>query len=119
MSGVLEFSLRRAGYDVMACLNGSRAVDEIGKMQFDVIVTDFQMPGANGDELIRAARGSAANAATPIILCSARGLEIDTDALRQEFDLAAVISKPFSPREVMALVSSVDNQVTGRRRACC
>lgn len=119
MSGVLEFSLRRAGYDVFVCPSGRRAIAAVEGQQFDFIVTDFQMPEANGDQVIRAARTSTLNASTPIILCSAKGLEIDAEALLREYDLAAVVSKPFSPREVTSLISSVDKQVARRTQTCC
>ena len=119
MAGVLDFSLRRVGYDVMVCSNGTKAIDAVKSRHFDIIITDYQMPGANGDEVIRLARSKSLNAQTPIILCSAKGLEMDSEALLKTYNLTAVICKPFSPSEVMQLVQSVDSRIAGQTQACC
>jgi CheY-like chemotaxis protein len=119
LSGVLDFSLRRTGYEVLICCNGKKAIEAVGSQRFDIIITDYQMPCANGDEVIRSARSGSPNAETPIILCSAKGLELDADALKRDYNLTAVICKPFSPSEMMELVKSVDARIADRTRACC
>jgi len=119
MAGVLEFSLQQAGYGVHVCSNGAKAIDALRQRKFAAIITDYQMPGANGEEVIRAARSNPLNETTPIILCSAKGLEFDVDALNDAYELTAVICKPFSPREMMDLVASLDINLADPSRACC
>lgn len=106
-AGVLQFTLSKSGFDVVVATNGTAAITKVQSEKFDAIITDYQMPGANGEEVIRAARADAMNEATPIILCSAKGLELDTVELTNTYQLAKVIYKPFSPRDVVNIVSTL------------
>lgn len=104
---VLEFNLTRAGLDVTHLQDGALAVEAAAKSQFDLIITDYQMPGNTGDELCRSIRNGETNRSTPIILCTAKGYEIDAAAMQQEYGILKAFSKPFSPSEVVAFAMSV------------
>ena len=106
-AGVLEFTLGRAGFDVVLIANGREAMSAVEAEPFDAIITDYQMPGACGKDVIHAARNGAVNAETPIVLCSAKGLELDTVQLQTQYRLAKILYKPFSPRDVVDMVRSL------------
>ena len=106
-AGVLKHSFQRAGFDVVWMANGSAAATKAESEPFDVIITDFQMPGACGEDVIRAARNGSCNEETPIFLCSAKGLELDTVAMVEAYRLEKVLFKPFSPLDIVELARSI------------
>ena len=104
---VLEFNLRRAGFDVTHVQDGTLAVEAAAQNRFDLIITDYQMPGKTGEELCRSIRQGETNQATPVALCTAKGHEIDAAAMQREFGILKSFSKPFSPSEVVDFAVSV------------
>ena len=105
MAQVLSFNLSRAGYEVSVCRNGRLALEAAMSESFDLVITDYQMPEMNGEELCRELRQLPACETTPVILCSAKGFEIDARQLSIELGIAEVIYKPFSPERVVDLVT--------------
>jgi chromosome partitioning protein len=68
--------LKMEGWEVVGCENGARALSEIeGEERFDLIVTDYEMPGVNGLELARATRTLGHRRGTPIIMLTASPVE--------------------------------------------
>lgn len=106
LSDILRFNLSRAGLVVAVARNIHEAKTHLGAQQFDLMITDFQMPDGNGDELCRFVREEC-QLTIPIILCSAKGLEINAAALRDTWSLAAVIFKPFSMSDIVKRVCSL------------
>jgi CheY-like chemotaxis protein len=101
MADVIRFNLERSGFSVTVAYDGRRAIEQLQQERFDLIVTDYQMPDANGADLCRHARQDERHANIPIFLCSAKGFELDLDRLTKEFEIAKVYIKPFSPREIV------------------
>ncbi len=104
MSDVLRFNLERAGYAVSVANSGTQAIDLLNHTQFEMILTDYQMPGTNGEGICRHARSDGKHASVPIVLISAKCFELDVARLTAEYSLSRVLSKPFSPREVVKSV---------------
>ncbi len=107
MSAVLRFNLERAGYDVTMAYSGTQAFEFLQNDRFDLLFTDFQMPGMEGNELCRHVREDSRHAGMAIIMCSAKAFEIDIEKLQKEHDIAKVIFKPFSPMVVKQLISEI------------
>jgi CheY-like chemotaxis protein len=107
LSDVLRFNLERHGYTVVIARNGQQAMEQLEQQPFDLLITDFQMPGANGDELIRFARQTLGLDDLPIVMCSAKGLELDMVRLQSEWQVSRVIFKPFSMREILQLIGEL------------
>ncbi len=103
-AGILEFALSQSGLNTQIARNGKLAIKAVGEKRFDAIITDYQMPGANGKEVIEATRSEGPNTETSIILCSAKGLELDTVEITNQFALSHVLYKPFSPNEIVKTV---------------
>lgn len=103
---VVGIKFRRHGYDVLCADNGSQAYEIACQETPDVIITDYQMPGMTGLELLNKLRLNDATKTIPVILLTARihGLS------REECDRVGVrhcISKPFSPKELLQTVDDV------------
>ena len=101
---VLEFTLRRAGFRVIPAGSPAEAMPVLKTAPVDLMITDHQMPGMTGMDLIR---WSADNALPPsrCLLCTAKGLELDTDRITGSMGVAAVVVKPFSPSAMVEIVS--------------
>jgi CheY-like chemotaxis protein len=94
---VITYTLRRAGYEVTAVADGERAWQALQSMPFAGLITDHQMPGGSGVELLERVRNSSLDGQLPSILCTAKGLELDHQYLLERFGLLTVLHKPFSP----------------------
>lgn len=106
---ILRRSLELDGFDVIVAVNGTDALVALGEQQFDLVISDFQMPDINGDELCRRIRASERHAHVPIAFCTAKGYEFDTEALSAELDISEIFFKPFSVRAVSAFVHNAIN----------
>ena len=110
MSRVFRFVLERADLEVTICHSARKAVAILEDNQFDVIMTDFQMPGMTGEELCRYIRGCVRHADVPVFMITAKGYELDIPGLVEELSLTKVFFKPFSPKEVVQSVKQVLEQ---------
>jgi DNA-binding response OmpR family regulator len=102
MADVMRFNFNRAGFSVAVALNGRLAWDLLQSDVFQLVVTDFQMPEMDGGELCRRIRAESRFDGLPIILLTAKGLEIDRERLTRELGLSLILHKPFSPRQLVA-----------------
>ena len=107
MAHVLQFNLERAGFEVHAAADGVLALEAAMEDSYDFVITDYQMPRMNGEELVRQLRSCPDYRDTPIVMCSAKGYEIDTAQLEQELSIAEVVYKPFSPVQIVDLIRSL------------
>ena len=104
LSKVICFNLERAGHEVFAARNGLLAWQEATQNQYDMVVTDHQMPEMEGVELITRLRETTEYEHVPIFMLTAKQMELGVTKLCDELQISAVLSKPFSPREVVAKV---------------
>lgn len=104
MAKVMQFNLERIGAKVSIAQHGKEAIEILEVEDFNLLVSDLQMPQMNGDELCRYLRQQAKWAVIPIILCSAKGLETSTQTLVRDCDIQKVFYKPFSPQELVSYV---------------
>ena len=104
MADVVRFNLERSGYMVTVAENGRVAADLVQIKQFDFVITDYQMPEMNGEVFCRYLRQNARHANVPVLMCSAKGLELDTNRLKDELGISKILFKPFSPRQIVEIV---------------
>lgn len=102
-----EFKLQRAGYEVTCATDGEDAWAAIMRQMPDLVVTDCQMPRLNGFGLCRRIRENPATAHLPVIMLTAKGFEIASDALAEQYGIQNLLDKPFSPRELLRLCDSI------------
>ena len=108
---VVAIKLRNNGFEVLTADNGAEAYKLACEHNPDVIVTDYQMPGMTGIELIEKLRQNESTAEAPVLMLTARGFAID-DQQKETLNVAACLSKPFSPREVLQSIEQVLSQKT-------
>jgi two-component system, OmpR family, alkaline phosphatase synthesis response regulator PhoP len=105
-----EFKLKKAGYEVDIAVDGEYAWEAMQNQIPDLLITDCSMPRLNGLELIGRMRNNPQTANIPVFILSAKSYEFSTDVLYKEFHVLRVISKPFSPRELLQNVNAILQQ---------
>jgi len=100
---LLRDYLRQTGYETHILLRGDEVIPWVKKNEVDMILLDLMLPGMHGIEVCRGLRQFSQ---VPIIMVTAQTEEIDR-LLGLELGADDYISKPFSPREVVARVKAV------------
>jgi len=103
---LVTYNLRKEGFDVYSAFDGSEALAKIRKEKFDFIILDLMLPGVQGMEICRILRNEPTTRNIPIIMLTAKGEEIDK-ILGLEMGADDYMTKPFSPRELLARVKTV------------
>jgi CheY-like chemotaxis protein len=103
---VVAIKLRNNGYEVISAENGEEAFVLAYKEKPDIIVTDFQMPGMTGLELVRELRQNETTKDIPVIMLTARGFAVE-DKEKEELEISELLSKPFSPKELLRSIEDV------------
>ena len=103
---LLAFHLERDGYQVSKSKSGADALRQIRISPPDLVLLDLMLPEMSGLEVCRRMRQDPATAPLPIIILTAKGEEVDR-VLGLELGADDYITKPFSPKEVVARVRAV------------
>ncbi len=102
IADILQFNLKKEGYDVQCAYDGDQAVEMVEEMQPDLILLDIMLPGRDGMEVCREVRKKYE---MPIIMLTAKDSEIDK-VLGLELGADDYVTKPFSTRELIARVKA-------------
>ena len=108
LARVIQYAMDEAGFETVTAKNARIAYELAQETQFDLVITDQQMPEMTGVELCQHLRAMPEYVDCPINLLTAKGLELELPRLQQELGINAVFSKPFSPS---ALVKAVYEQL--------
>ena len=100
---VVRFALQQGGYEVVEARDGREACDRLAEGGVDLVVLDIIMPESDGLEVCRRVRRTSD---VPIIFLSSRDDELDR-VLGLELGADDYLTKPFSPRELLARVRAV------------
>ena len=103
---VVAIKLRNNGYEVISAENGEDAFASACRENPDIIVTDFQMPGMTGLELVRRLRQNETTKDTPVIMLTARDFAIE-ESEKEQLQISELLNKPFSPKELLRSVSDI------------
>jgi len=103
---LLKFNLGHHGHEVIVASDAEEASARMRDSLPDLILLDWMLPGASGIELARRIRSDPRLKDIPIIMLTARGDERDK-VLGLETGADDYITKPFSPRELMARIQAV------------
>ncbi len=103
---LVSYNLKKEGFNVDSALDGEKALSKIKKGRYDLVVLDLMLPGIQGMELCRILRNDPKTEALPIIMLTAKGEEVDK-ILGLEMGADDYVTKPFSPRELVARVKAV------------
>lgn len=104
ISTLLKYSLEQNGYQVIVATDGKSAYDLISEQSFDAVLLDLMLPIMDGMTVLKNVRQD--KIATPVLLVTAKGDEFDR-VFGLELGADDYITKPFSPREVVARLKAV------------
>jgi two-component system, OmpR family, response regulator RegX3 len=99
----LSYMLRKEGYDVSLAATGPDAVTEFDRNGADIVLLDLMLPGLSGTEVCRHIRASSN---VPVIMVSAKDDEVDK-IVGLELGADDYVTKPYSPRELVARIRAV------------
>jgi two-component system phosphate regulon response regulator PhoB len=103
---MVRFALERAGFSCREANDGERALVSIADQRPDLVLIDWMLPGMNGIDLARRLKREETTKETPVIMLTARGEE--DDRIRGlEVGADDYVTKPFSPRELVARIKAV------------
>ena len=100
----LEASLEEEHYEVSSCSDGLEGYEKARIEQFDLIILDLQLPGKNGMDICKDLRKEGVN--TPILMLTVKKEEMDK-VLGLELGADDFVTKPFSPRELLARIKAL------------
>ena len=103
---LISYSLRQAGYVVFCAEDAEQAMSVVNEALPALVLLDWMLPGMSGVEFARVLRRAARTKTIPIIMLTARAEEIDKIA-GLEIGADDYITKPFSPRELIARIKAV------------
>jgi two-component system phosphate regulon response regulator PhoB len=110
LADLLMWHFDREGYDIVRTADGDEALILAEERTPDLVVLDWMIEGVSGIEVCRRLRRRASTAHVPIIMLTARGEE--SDRIRGlETGADDYVTKPFSPRELLARVGAVLRRV--------
>jgi two-component system phosphate regulon response regulator PhoB len=107
---VVSLKLRNAGFRVLTARDGQEALDVALQERPDLLITDYHMPLLSGLELCQRLRQQ--DASVPTIMLTARGYSLEPADTSQN-GILRMLSKPFSPRHLLATV----HELLGQRAA--
>ncbi len=104
----LGFYLEKKGYEVQLVNDGRDAISKIKEIEFDLIITDLNMPFASGLEIVSLVRNELKRE-TPIIMLTSVGIETtELEAFRM--GVSEFVAKPFSPQVLAIRIEKLFSQ---------
>ena len=103
---LIRYNLEKDGYLTQSALNGREALDKAKSGVPDLILLDLMLPEVDGLEVCKLLKADAETRSIPVIMLTAKGTEADIVA-GLEMGADDYITKPFSPRVLLARVKAV------------
>lgn len=101
---LLKYNMENSGFETDVAYNGQDAINKAESSMYDLIVLDLMLPEIDGMEVCRTLRMNQVN--TPILMLTAKDEEFDK-VLGLEMGADDYLTKPFSPKEVIARVKAI------------
>lgn len=112
ISDLIRFNLEQEGFAVEQADDGERALESVRRHRPALVILDLMLPGIPGLEVCRRLRAEEATARLPIIILTARAAEADR-IIGLEMGADDYVTKPFSPRELVARMRAVLRRTYG------
>src|SRR5512143_1003931 len=107
---LLEHYLKKEGYEVQTSKDGQTGLEKASKEKPDLVILDLMLPRMDGLEICRRLRSQPATADLPIIMLTAKTEETDR-IVGLEMGADDYVTKPFSPREVLARIKALHRRL--------
>ena len=111
---LISYHLNKEGFSVSSAFDGEEALAKIRKEKFDFIILDLMLPNVQGMEICRIMRSDPKTKNVPIIMLTAKGEEVDK-ILGLEMGAVDYMTKPFSPRELLARIKTVMRRTSEKK----
>jgi phosphate regulon transcriptional regulator PhoB len=111
---LVAYNLKKEGFVVSSASDGEEALAKIRNEKFDFVILDLMLPGMPGMEICRVLRSDPKTNNLPIIMLTAKGEEVDK-ILGLEIGADDYLTKPFSPRELLARIRAVMRRTSERK----
>ena len=116
IADLVDMYLRREGYRVIQAPDGERGLAAIDRERPRLVILDVGLPGGtDGLDVCRRLRAATRTAALPVLMLTARDGEVDR-ILGLELGADDYVTKPFSPRELVARVKAILRRADGPPR---
>lgn len=102
---LIDYNLTKNGYRVKTAASGEDALELIRENDYDLIILDLMLPGVDGFDLCKIIKSDKQRGNIPIIMVTAKAEEADKVA-GLEIGADHYVTKPFSPRELLAIVKA-------------
>ncbi|MGH9734217.1 MAG: response regulator [Candidatus Acidiferrales bacterium] len=103
---LVRYNLEKDGYQVTACVDGATGLAQVRKSPPDLLLLDLMLPKLSGLEVCKEIRRDDRLSRLPILILTARGEEADR-VVGLELGADDYVTKPFSPRELVARVKAL------------
>lgn len=103
---LLSYNLKKEGFLVEPSYDGEEALRKLKNQHFDLLILDLMLPGMDGLEILRVIRSDSRLSGLPVLILTAKGEEFDR-VLGLELGSDDYVTKPFSPRELVARVKAL------------
>ena len=103
---IIIYNLERDGYQAVGVETGEQGLEQAIALKPDLMILDIMLPGMSGMDVCRRLKQDGATQAIPIIIVSAKGEEADI-VIGLELGAEDYVTKPFSPRILLARVGAV------------
>jgi two-component system alkaline phosphatase synthesis response regulator PhoP len=110
---MLDYNLKKEGFKTLCVHDGEDALEEAGRAHPDLIVLDLMLPGMDGLEVCKELKKDTKTASIPIIMLTAKAQESDK-VIGLELGADDYMTKPFSPRELLARIKAVLRRMKGK-----
>jgi two-component system alkaline phosphatase synthesis response regulator PhoP len=102
---LIEYNLTKNGYRVKTASSGEEALELFRDNEYDLIILDLMLPGVDGLDICKIIKADNKKAHIPIVMVTAKAEEADRVA-GLEIGADHYVTKPFSPRELLAIVKA-------------
>ena len=103
---LIQYHLNREGYALRTSMDGEKGFEIARKEKFSLLILDLMLPSMSGIEICKALKASDRTRDLPIIMLSAKSQDTDV-ILGLELGADDYVTKPFSPRQLIARVKAV------------
>jgi len=110
---LVRFTLEKEGFQCDVAFDGPKALEMVERTKPDLVVLDLMLPGLDGLEVCRRIRQ---RASVPIVMLTAKASEVDK-VVGLELGADDYVTKPFSPRELVARIRAVLRRFQAAREA--
>jgi two-component system alkaline phosphatase synthesis response regulator PhoP len=107
---MLEYNLKKEGFKTLSAYDGEYALDLAVRKNPDLVILDLMLPGIDGLEVCKELKSNVKTASVPVIILTAKAQESDK-IVGLELGADDYMTKPFSPRELVARIKAVLRRV--------